>query len=417
MKNKFSLALFIISFILFSYALGLLTGVKKLPPYGLLEEAYHAIPEIREHWENDVGLTPTRHLFAADPSREKFSIYDESKVVSGYKFIAGLFPKKEKLLGALLYDRSGNEVHYWPIDYSELDPEGPSLQNVYFHGVEVFEDGSIIVNFDDGHVLAKIDMHGKVIWKIQGFFHHVVSRSYDGTVWTWEGSRYNQFISQVDHVTGKVIRRISLIEDIIIPNGLQGQFAIRTRRSESGLNWFNDAFHPNDVEILDPRYAQAFPSFSPGDLLISLRELNLIAIIDVSSLRVKWSKIGPWYRQHDPDFLMDGSISILNNNMGFMNSQIIKIFPESGRSEVIVGGSKGLPFYIWQKGKHEHLENGNILITDSDHGRVLEVDSKGNLVWEYNNIWDNGRNGVINKAMRLPNDFFRPDVLAAMSAT
>ena len=36
----------------------------------------------------------------------------------------------------------------------------------------------------------------------------------------------------------------------------------------------DDIFHPNDVEPLRREFAPAFPDFSPGDLLISLRELE-----------------------------------------------------------------------------------------------------------------------------------------------
>lgn len=408
MRQKLSYFLFMFSLVFLFYASGFLTALMKLPPYDLLTEAYEALPELAQYWENDIGLTPTRHLFSANPGRKKFSIIDKSNVAEGYTIIAGLTPGKSTWLGVLLYDQTGQAIHYWPVDYAKLDPTGPSPQNVYMHGFVIFDDGSLIVNFDDGNVLVKYGLSGEVIWKIFGHFHHQISKSFDGSIWTWEGEGPSQFMTQVNPESGEVIRRISLIDDLIIPQNLQAQFAIRTHRSEKGLKWFNDPFHPNDIEVLDPLMAKFFPLFVPGDLLISLRELNLLAVLDSNDFRLKWSKVGPWYRQHDPDFLPDGSISLLNNNMGFQNSQIIKVFPQKGTLEVIEGN--GIPFYTWQRGCHQYLENGNFLITDSEHGRILEINPRGELVWEFNNIYNDEKNGVINKAERVPLNFFRSNV-------
>ncbi len=33
----------------------------------------------------------------------------------------------------------------------------------------------------------------------------------------------------------------------------------------------------------------------------------------------------------------------------------------------------------------ERMPNGNTLITDGTHGRILEVDRKGNVVWDFEN--------------------------------
>lgn len=411
MRQKLSFALFIFSLFFVFFGGGFLTAVMKLPPYELLMKAYKALPEITQYWENDLGLTPTRHLFAAAPGRKKFTIIDEPHFAEGYTLIAGLTPGKKTWLGVVLYDRTGREVHYWPIDYDQLDPDGPPPQNVYMHGVVIYEDGSLIVSFDDGNVLVKLSLNGDIMWKTPGHFHHQISKSFDGSIWTWEGEGRHQFMTQVNPENGQVIRRISLIDDVIIPQDLQGQFAIRTYKSENGLKWFHDPFHANDIEVLYPPMAKAFPAFAAGDLLISLRELNLVAVLDSRDYKVKWSTIGPWFRQHDADFLADGSIALLNNNMGFGKSHIMKVFPRTGMVETVGVEGSGVPFYTWQRGCQQHLENGNFLVTDSEHGRAFELSPRGELVWEFHNIYDEERNGVINKADRLPLNFFTPDVL------
>lgn len=96
--------------------------------------------------------------------------------------------------------------------------------------------------------------------------------------------------------------------------------------------------------------------------------------------------------------------------MGLAHSQIVKIDPQTKASQIFVGQEQGLSFYTWQRGNHQFLENGNVLITDTEHGRVLEANSRGDLVWEYHNIYDEERNGVINTAVQLPLDFFHEEI-------
>ena len=58
------------------------------------------------------------------------------------------------------------------------------------------------------------------------------------------------------------------------------------------------------------------------------------------------------------------------------------------------------------RGKHQQLDNGNILITEPQSGRVFEVDRSGDLVWEYQNRYDEDRNLLVSKSIWLPQDFF-----------
>lgn len=397
----------------FSYGYGLLTVKAKIPPYSLLKAAYDTLKDQSAHWRNDLGLTPTRHLVTVEPGSPVIKVLDGDKAAKGFKLVSGLTAGRTTLHGALLFDEKGTEVHFWPIDYSKLDPDGRDPENVYLHGIEIFEDGSIVVNFDDGNALAKISTCGDTVWLINGPFHHVVSKSFDGTIWTLEKSSddsKDEFFVQIDPNNGEIIRRISLIQDVIRPNNAQGIFEIRMKNQEPKPQLLADPFHTNDIEFLDPKIASAFPLFDAGDILISLRNINLVAVIDGHSFATKWWSHGPWHRQHDPDFLSDGTISVFNNNMNYGKSDIVRINPQSGEIIVSIRGSEDLPFYTGIRGKHEVLENGNILITVSQSGRAFEVDPQGKKVWEFNNTYDIDRNGVINKVMQIPPGFFNEGI-------
>lgn len=59
-------------------------------------------------------------------------------------------------------------------------------------------------------------------------------------------------------------------------------------------------------------------------------------------------------------------------------------------------------------GKHQLLPNGNLLIVVPDEGRVLETTRSGDLVFEFNNMFDDDYNAHVENAMWLPKDFFEP---------
>jgi Arylsulfotransferase (ASST) len=405
-------ALFVLSLSYLAFLYGFAAGVWKLPPYDFFRTTYLGVKDVWLHWKNDFGFEPTRHLVAAGPDRSRISVLAPDKVAKGYKLISGLSYGRDALFGAWLLDREGTELHYWPVKYDLVTPQGRDPENIFLHGLAPLPDGSIVVNFDGGDALARIDACGRVIWRRPGGFHHAVSRSYDGTLWSLLAlpDEPDQLIVQLDQ-DGRVLRRISLLNDVIVPNHLQGIFAIRASEGADGIAFEADPFHMNDIEVLDPAKADAFPQFEAGDLLISLRSLNMLAVLDGDDYRLKWSRIGPWYRQHDPDFLEDGTISAFNNDMGSGSSEIIAVNPQTGALRTLFKGTEEAPFYSWQRGKHQHLENGNILITEAEGGRVLEVDAGGHVVWQYQNVFDDTRNGVIGNAIQLPLDFFERGAL------
>ena len=148
----------------------------------------------------------------------------------------------------------------------------------------------------------------------------------------------------------------------------------------------------NDVEPLPEALASEYPDFQAGDLLVSLRDLNLVLVFDPETLEVRWSATGPFVRQHDPDFIGGGWIGVFDNRRDgtergtvLGGSRIIALHTESDSSRVVYSGSKGSRFYTAELGKWQSLENGNVLLIESQAGRVLEVDDSGNVVWEWVN--------------------------------
>ena len=64
-------------------------------------------------------------------------------------------------------------------------------------------------------------------------------------------------------------------------------------------------------------------------------------------------------------------------------------------------------------GSCQRLANGNTLITESENGRALEVDSQGRLVWEFNSPERAGDGNrlvaVLFEMVRYPVNFMRPN--------
>jgi hypothetical protein len=142
----------------------------------------------------------------------------------------------------------------------------------------------------------------------------------------------------------------------------------------------------------------------------------MVFVVDPSTERIKWYRVGPWNQQHDSDFQSNGTITVFDNHYDgtedgalFGGSRIIRVYPETGHSEIVYGGRKDQPMYTRTQGSHQFLDNGNLLIIESKSGRVLEVDPDGRTVWEYINRYSKDKVIRISGATRYPIDYLVQD--------
>ena len=180
-----------------------------------------------------------------------------------------------------------------------------------------------------------------------------------------------------------MLRSISSIE-ALDRSGLQ-ELALRMMKRRDG-----DIFHLNDVEPLSPEMADGYPLFEAGDILVSMRDIHMVAVLDPDTLEVKWHSTSDTLFQHDPDFIGDGWIGIFDNRFDrtetgaiLGGTRIIAIRPHTGERKVLFPTEASPQFYTKWSGKWQQLPNGNMLLTEARAGHALEVDRNGKPVWEW----------------------------------
>jgi len=388
---------------------------KRVWPYETLRTAGKAVQSYLKYG----ALVPEGRLVERAKGRpsERYVVHDAAHLHRGQYVFVG-FNSRSDAFEAWLY-RDGKLVHTWPLDYGLLDAGWSRKDDINPHGVVVLPDGSLVVNFDKGAWMARFDACGKPVWRKAGAYHHSVALGNDGSIWTWrgEGNSYGQFqyMANLDANTGETLREVGLVEDVIRKAGplakifrVRPDFPFAAEDGDGdGDSEARDIFHPNDVEVLHEDMASAFAGFAAGDLLISIREANLIAVLDGNDYHVKWWRNGPWVSQHDPDFNPDGSISVFDNNLGRGRSEILQIRTDTGEfSNPMFGGEAR--FFSPYMGTHQRLPDGNVLVVVPDEGRIFETTADGRYVMEFNNVSAQGAgyNDHVENAVWLPDDYF-----------
>jgi len=143
------------------------------------------------------------------------------------------------------------------------------------------------------------------------------------------------------------------------------------------------------VEALRSDMAQMFPLFSAGDLVISLKHINTVAVMDQSG-HIKWIDSHHFNREHDVNFENTGLITVFDNREDgtdageFLGGSAIRsINPNTHETAYIYPTSRDQFFFTNAGGKHQLFASGSRLITEVRAGRVFEIDSNGKLLWEW----------------------------------
>jgi hypothetical protein len=318
--------------------------------------------------------------------------------------------------GASLFDMNGMVVYSW-----KADGAGPGP----WQHVELCDNGDLLVLVKD-KALLRVTPSGSLRWMVQGRFHHDMTMTPSGHIWAATRAPRVHTVNQQelpvleDRLTlldgnGKVMQHF-WFEEQLLP--LVSSTAIARLRSwasehphlvkkvksdESGatrLLRFDtpaDLFHLNSIEVLD----REVPGLcSQGNLLISVRNLNVIAVIDSESAKIAWQwGADELVRQHTPTLLDNGNILIFDNGPNRGYSRVIEVDPRLRKIVWEYRGTETEPFFSRSRGSSQRLPNGNTLICETDKGRSFEVTREGEIVWEYYCGMMTSRTGRVRRAV------------------
>jgi Arylsulfotransferase (ASST) len=416
---------FSIALMMLVFAAGIAVGRYQLFPYDLVRSAWVALSDWKNNWRHNLGIRPDKLIQPARLDGTGVIIHQQGKPQDGVTFITGFW---KDTYGMKLVTLDGATIHEWRVSFDRIWPERPSgaetLQDwdAQIHGAVLYPNGDVVINFRS-HGTVRMDRCAQVVWRLPRHTHHSVHVDYEGNLWipganSIEGETDQfPFISpplQEDLILkvspdGKVLQELSVL-DVLYASDYEGSLFANGLDSPRYTN-VRDITHLNDIEVLSPEMAANFPLFEPGDIMISLRNLNLVAVIDRQTAKIKWSMTGPFLRQHDPDFLADGRIAVFDNRRDesegrvFGGSRILDIDPLSGQVGVYYASAPGGEFFANIMGEHQRLANGNGLVVESERGRVFEVTPDGEVVWTYINRWNEEEVATIYHATRYPANY------------
>lgn len=316
--------------------------------------------------------------------------------------------------GAFMMTMTGEVLHTWETRFETACPDKQRSNEPdqrYWRRARLRPDGSVVAIFDY-QALVNVDRDGRLIWSRCEPFHHDLSFDPEGNIVTLRRREHvapllgadREFLDDEIHVLdsrGQTLDRISVFDAFASSD----YSAVLQRIDLKMLEQNGDILHTNTVRVLDGSQVDRHPAFKRGNLLVSLRRLDVISIIDPDTRRVVWSLGGMWSGQHDPILLANGNMLLFDNHGYFGKSKVVEFDPLSQKvAWSYTGGEQG--FVSWCCGTNQRLANGNTLITDSANGRAVEVTPDGEVAWEFWNPHRAGKNdelvAVLLDVIRLP---------------
>ncbi len=336
---------------------------------------------------------------------------------------------KKPLRVTRLMDMDGKILHQWTHDYPDSEPgrERPSRRG--WANAKLGPDGHLhVVHARTGFL--KLDWDSNLLWGRDEFYHHDFDFLPDGTVVALvEDMRTIEFDGESHDILDNGLAFISpdgellrtmwfydlLRDEQVFIDAMRAKVKSRRRDRERAKGSSHDVvddaeemdddeegdepgertvstthhgrlggmdiFHANTVEVLSSGLEG---TWEEGDIMTSFRQMDTIAVFDdeTGALRWHWGK-GRLDRQHDPSLLPDKTVLIFDNGMRRKRSRLLRVDPLEGKVVWKWDGPEGERFFSYMRGQVQPLESGNLMVVESERGRVFELDARGDIVWDY----------------------------------
>lgn len=301
------------------------------------------------------------------------------------------------------WQREGNPVGYYTPD-SSMEPQNLSGR-------------TLVLSHKD---IAVPEISDKLLED-----DYILELSWDGEVlWEWLASDHVDEFGFSEEALNVIYRSVTFNE------------------ARGSAEWL----HINAMSYVGPNqwYEGGDQRFDPENILISSREASFIAIINREG-NVVW-RMGPDYRssealselgqiigQHHPHIIPKGlpgagNLLVFDNGgasgYGYINpatpngvnsmtrdsSRVLEINPVTFEKvwEYSIGGLEHMRFYSWYVSAAQRLPNGNTMITEGGDGRIFEVTTDNEIVWEYVSPYfeeERPTRNAMFRATRLPYDW------------
>jgi hypothetical protein len=384
------LALFV-----FAFGLGVIYAATNQPQINGLVATMRLSFELR-------NKSATGNWFPARFAQAGVLRHDQARAQPGYT-LYGVAPD----LSVHLIDMDGRELHRWSVTRQQVMPEATGQSRTFFgmlsaqvEGRHLYPNGDLIMVYEQqamgewGGPLLKLDKDSHILWKADIKSHHAVEvvgdRIYALTqsfqppsqqpiVPSLAGMPYIDDNVTVLDADGKQLGSHSVLQALAkTPNMRLADVVPFNDRA--------DPLHTNSLDVLTEQTARFIPGAKPGNLLISMKHIDMLAVMDLDSDTFVWTLRGGWRAQHDAKMLPNGHILLFDNEGGLTRhgeSRVLEIMPGTGGIVWSYDGTDEDPLYSSIRGGAQRLDNGDTLISESTTGRILEVAPDRTVVWEY----------------------------------
>jgi hypothetical protein len=379
---------------------GMLIARYKIFPYRLLDDAIKgagaAAVQIGIIRNTDTGSDASDGERSASTSG--VTLHDPQLALQGYTLLSAGNGQE-----ALLIDMDGRTVHRWALTWNAIreqyaaERELPKIETSW-RSVYLYPNGDLLVTLQGedvtpyGLATLKLDKDSKLLWANFERAHHDAAVAEDGRIYTIAQEIRKTKVRDLETIDppfledfvlvlspeGRTLHRLSVMDAF---SGTP--YASAVRSLVKGSDWKGDYFHVNAIEPHDSRNEIAV--VRKDQVLVSIRNMNAIATIDLGSGKIVWLVHGSWVRQHDPD-ITDGKIMLFDNRGDFSRGSRSRVIEFDPLTQQITWQAKvgdGYDLYSGWGASQQPLGNGNVLINEAVPARLLELTRDGTPVWEF----------------------------------
>ena len=380
------------------FGLGLLIGCAEKPPAPNTQQETTTASETGRPQES---LRASGYAGADDAAEG--SAKDASPSVTPDGAETGLLLFTDQRDTVVLVSRAGEVLRRFPVpgrtrlELAELLPTGDLA----------------VLSVDEG--VAVLGPGGRILWSADLAAHHDFEGLPDGSLLVctheereWRGRRV-RFDSLVQVSPSEQRLRWSSWDQreallkLCPPSALD-------ELTTSPVDGVFDRFHLNCIEVLpDTELGRRDSRFRAGNLLLCLRNADLLVILDADTLAPTWSW-GPGELDfpHHPSLGTDGRLVVFDNGWHRGHSRVIELDPVAREVTWSWAAAPPRSFFTKTRGAVQRLGKGRLLLTESEKGRLLEVSRDGVVRWAMDNPLraENGRRRIY-RASRVPEGALR----------